>query len=257
LPVSGALVALVAIAVFIGTKRAWFDGISSDSKALFWTNVAVGFGTIALASVTYWNIRQTNKVIAGEDRRHQQQFSPLVELYDYRAADKMGNSYGFGAVNIGNGLALNVVIRIDATLHFTEQSRVEISEDERAQLRAEAFSQGTGYQDIVLGGKYYKYVNTPSSKPLSLLYECSAIKASKAYVYFPCELVAEKVGWSERLEYRSVVLEYDDMFGNKYGTVYQDSALARYQWLQPDHLRIPRGDALSASSVHDDVTNQR
>jgi hypothetical protein len=116
---------VLLVLVFELTHPAWYDKIEPGDKAIFWTNVLVALGTLALAGVTYWNVRQTNFVIAGEERRHQQQFAPLVELY------RSQNAIDYQ--NIGTGLALRIHIMI--TVAFTIQhQRMLLEMDPRVSL---------------------------------------------------------------------------------------------------------------------------
>jgi hypothetical protein len=106
-----AWVVVVAVVTFISTKRLWFDGLHPGEKALFWTDVAVAAGTLALAIVTVASVLETRAVIRGEDRRHQQGYAPFLTLGDHF---NTGADYenGYTLWNKGDGIALNVSFQV-------------------------------------------------------------------------------------------------------------------------------------------------
>ena len=230
---------LIGASAFLLSKKLWFDSIAPGDKALFWTNLAVAVGTLTLAAVTYWNVTQTNRVIAGEDRRHQQQFAPLIVLYDYTEPDKMGNRYGFGISNIGLGLAIDIVVAIRATLYFETPVMKFLSPEDLERLKAEAVSKGGGWSYQSSGDKPFVWEQRSESEPIAPTYSCSALNISGGVTYFSNTEVESKIQFHGRLEYSSVGCTYTDMFGNAYRTVYNANDLDSYEWVRPKHLKVP------------------
>ena len=222
--------------VFVATKHIWFDTISSGEKAIFWTNVSVAIGTLALAVATVWNISQTNKVIAGEDRRHQQQFAPLVQFNDYTHG---GNDFqsGFSAVNIGNGLAIDITVEVRGLHRFDAPIQFEVTSDEWAAELAEKPNVTWTYRD----GRRFAYDIEPRSVAFEGRYTLSALRAGDPYATLYDKRIEDKTSWHGRIEYEHVELTYYDMFGNKYSTIYRDPDIATYKWCRPAHLamRLP------------------
>jgi hypothetical protein len=105
------------IVTFAATKHLWFDPLRAGEKALFWTNVLVAFGTLALALVTVASMLGTRAVIRGEDRRFQQSLAPYVTASFYTAdldSPKREEVRGFNLRNTGYGMARNIRVRIKA-----------------------------------------------------------------------------------------------------------------------------------------------
>lgn len=229
----GGLIAWLVIIVvvsFVATKHIWFDALKDSDKALFWTNVAVAIGTLALAGVTWWNVRQTSAVIASEDRRHQQGFAPLVEL------DEPGSAFdgAFSVRNIGYGLALNVSINIDGKLTFESPYEVEVPDEEADEiLRAGGVITNSG-------GKCYKTLRKQDTERFYVGYLLSALKSDATPAPLSYDRIRELHYWKPKIEYDRVTLTYQDMFGNEYATIYETDSLQYYSWQQPRHLAIRR-----------------
>jgi hypothetical protein len=225
---------ILPVAIFLATKHLWFDNISNGDKAMFWTNVFVAIGTLALAIATTWNIRQTNKVIAGEDRRHQQQFAPLVQVNDYTHG---GTDYqsGVTAFNIGYGLAIDVQVVVRGTQYFNDPIEVEVSPEE-FKTRLAAAVGGLSYTNR--DGRRFINELVARSAPFDAVYLCSAIKAGDANARFYDKRIEDKLSWSGRIEYDDVTITYFDMFGNRYQTIYKDREIATYSWRRPVNLEM-------------------
>jgi hypothetical protein len=214
----GGILLLIALAVLL------FDVVGKGEPKL-WAEIGTAVGTLALAVATFWSITRTNAVIEGEERRHQQQFAPLVRLEfsligattGFPASE--GPFQGFEAVNIGNGLAVNVIIDIDAVLNY-ETSR-EIMREVPG-----TFPVGTG-----------QYVGDAATASIRRTLFASAIEKD-GRARFGEPIFRDVTYGRPHMQFLQVRLLYQDMFGNEYATVYEPGReLDVYEWFQPPSLR--------------------
>jgi len=175
-------------------------------------SVWVAIGTSALALVTWWSVLQTRKVIAGEDRRHQQSFVPIVKIDEPPRIDIYGWASLWSA-NAGRGPALAV----------------------RARL--------TGW---VFATFYSKSGNRDQNYSIDhLVFEISvASTGSRTDDHFNLIARDDNLKQYDKIDIKETVIsaaeiEYCDLFGNKYKTIYDDFGLKRFHIEQPEHLRIP------------------
>lgn len=213
---------IIAVLTFVFTKHLWFDLLSPDNKALFWTNVFVAVGTLALAVVTVVSLFQTRAVIFGEDRRHQQGFAPLLTLSDHFNSHEEYQP-GYTLYNIGKGIALHVSVRVageatTTTYDLPPGATFFPTEDERkAFLKKHAVTKSTEIDDS---------------------YDCSALTDGGS-TFFVQQFFVDSFPIITNVQYSKCSILYSDMFGNRYSTVYDDDRLGKYRWIQPKHLRIP------------------
>lgn len=179
-----------------------FTTSSPETKASVW----VAIGTIALAFVTAASILQTRILVAAEDRRHQQTFVPLLELHA-KANQQMRSITSFDLVNIGPGVALNISVRL--------KGYSEIPEYANRSATGEAIQTGIKVVDI------------------NCERFCSAV-GPKDSVTITDDLFAHGNVSSEMARFKLAEVRYNDMFGNRFVTTYQDERLTKYHWGEPN-----------------------
>jgi heme exporter protein D len=202
-----------SIIAFASTKHVWFDTIPAGDKALFWTNVAVAAGTLALAVVTVASVLETRAVIRGEDRRHQQSFAPMLQL-EWR--ERSGaNTFPFALANKGMGMAINAITRVQGTA-FGSRLEKEGDPPILSQVRV--------------------------SKEFAGTYKASQVALDGEVIFAVVIEAAEVKGHREGYgdaHPKLVLIEYEDMFGNIYKTSYADWQDKRddFVWEQPKALK--------------------
>jgi hypothetical protein len=198
-------------------------------------NVAVALATFALAVFTYQSVRSNKTLISAEDRRQQQSLAPLVtlQLYarDYRANGDVG-PVGLELTNIGFGLVLKVNVTLEGWIFVTEWRDVK-NVEENVII---GVTRRTAYDE-----KGHSILQAPAKAPKSYKkdYRFSAIAPDERKPQADGDLAAS---WDCRNEVKMELaeLEYEDMFGNKYQTIYHGPDLSSYDWIQPAHLNLPR-----------------
>jgi len=215
---------------------ALIKGISLEAFA----SILVAAGTLGLAYFTWQSVARTSDVIAGEDRRHQQGLAPLLTI-EAKAGQRPiagGAETGIRVCNIGYGLALNSVVILEGTLHYSATRMVEDTEENREQFK------GKFPPDInsVIDGKNYLNVVEREWKPFERRISISALDSGGSYFQHEQEFLG-RVSSGPVVLYRVATACYDDMFGNHYLTRYLDEELDCYEWQQPGHLRIPNPES--------------
>jgi len=214
----GGVLAWIVVALmwaFLGTKHIWFDHMTYDGKGTFWTNTIVGLGTLGLAGITLFNVRQTRDVIAAEDRRHQQGLAPMLGLELVQESLEDEREYGFLIYNVHNygmGIALkiNLVLRHSYDTRVTEKPRTDDDEgesshvDERLEFAISALAP-------------------------NITYEVARIPWNVDYLEFEQYPTSDVAVPYARMTYY-------DMFGNQYATHYTDERLGEYDWERPSRL---------------------
>jgi hypothetical protein len=194
-----------------------------------WAEIGTAVGTLALAVATFWSVSRTNAVIRGEDRRHQQQFAPLVKLVfsltgsqnAFKANDDPVQ--GFAAVNIGNGIAVNVEIEIEAIFSYKE-------------IVSFGPPAPTDFPGMPLVG-FTVPKTEPRSEPFVRHFSASAIEKD-GEARFDEAAFRELTYSSPSMMFKRVRLDYEDMFGNRYATIYEPGKEPEvYRWIQPQSLR--------------------
>lgn len=170
------------------------------------TNVTVAIGTLALAYFTWQSVSKTNDVIRGEDRRHQQQYAPLVIM---RSQTIENGKLKFFTDNIGMGMARNVVI--SANIDWTSSE----------------FQSGiaplTPYPPIQNIAVPQQQLDVIPTRPADI-----------AHLNVPMIDVPQHYNG---YRIHRVEFAYTDMFGNSYKTTYEDwHANQRFTWDQPAPL---------------------
>jgi hypothetical protein len=193
--------------------------MSADAKPLFWANVAVAAGTLALAFVTWWNVRQTTLVVTSEDRRMQQGFAPYLTATFKTAPGEEGipDEYditGFIITNSGYGIARNVSIHVGAY-------SVPYSPGNHASAERVKMAEGAGRARWTLNATY----DVISEKAAVTVYTYCEDGEYRQQSYEPTVVVA---AW----------IRYVDMFGNEYETIYDDWHERRSRWIPPENLRL-------------------
>jgi hypothetical protein len=215
------LIVLAAIAAGQYAMDHWTDW-NAQTKASAW----VAAGTIALASATFWSVLQTLNVIRGEDRRHQQGYAPFLLLGD---SINNGEEYnaGYTLKNKGDGIALNITFQI------------------RGQATVATFRfppDVPGFTDIE---KHKAFLEEHKTLVYHELVDTESLSASfpGGWDTFSQEVFRKPPGNLAELEdviYSFCLIQYNDVFGNPYETRYTDDRLDRYEWIQPQSLRIPK-----------------
>lgn len=242
-------VCLLVFLSLLWTHAQWYDDIGNGDKALFWTNLMVAVGTLALAFVTVWNVRQTNKVISSEERRHQQQYAPLITLQriQYLGQGSRYNpqvSSGANATlarNIGMGIAINVRIKLAFFHRVSKQHHVLLDGTNEAALRLD-------HPD----GRVLAF---PDGKPHFCWNEEVISKVARDEVFFSAlvaggeELFSDALGVADLIVDRLWKVEpsvvYCDRFGNEYETVYSGNFFDSYTWRQPLNLMLGNNNEVS------------
>lgn len=217
---------LVCACAFVATKHLWFDQIAPDNKALFWTNVAVAGGTLALAVVTVVSVLQTRAVISAEDRRHQQSYAPLLTLGEQFNNNEEYKA-GFVLYNIGKGVAVDITFRVIGTA--TTETHV---------FPPEFWAGSISFSSEEERAAFNERHRVSRADEIDNSYFCSAL-ADGGHDYFYQAFLAENGYAISSVHYSSCAVSYADMFGNRYETIYQDDQLRKYVWVQPKHLMIP------------------
>jgi hypothetical protein len=180
-------------------------------------SVWVAVGTLALAGVTWWNVSQTIAVVAGEDRRHQQSFVPIVELKWFNASDTALGYLQIHARNIGKGPALNIQATIKGFMVLRPGTPGEsVGDDLTYVLDKLVFETSACAPD------------TSSDGIVSLVSTDFSLTKYSNVTIVP-----------DTIAVTSAEVLYTDLFGNVYKTVYDDFRAKKYHLEQPDHLKIP------------------
>lgn len=89
--------------------------VKSTMNTLIVVNIAVAAGTIALAIVAFWIIRETRKILTEEKRNHVIEKSPILDMklrpVDGNLTDYTDNKIRIDCQNVGYGPAFNVDIK--------------------------------------------------------------------------------------------------------------------------------------------------
>lgn len=192
-------VALLLAALFIATKHLWFDAMQTGEKASFWVSLSVAAGTLLLAAVTWWNVRQTSRVIAAEDRRLMQSLAPLLLLqlhisgFEYGPQEFFG---GFTVKNHGEGLAREISIAV----------------------------------------RYFQTYSSESPKTHELTDSVDALAEREEKKIYLGQYSEDETWDLDGVTFDEMRVTYLDMFGNSYSTIY--SGLHSYRWQPPSHLTI-------------------
>jgi len=110
---------LIPIIAFLATKHLWFDSISADNKPIFWANVAVAAGTLALAIATVVSVSETRAVLAAEERRYQLAKAPMLHHRRFEQVDVRGGYHTDICIVITNsGLGIARELRGHVEGHF-------------------------------------------------------------------------------------------------------------------------------------------
>jgi heme exporter protein D len=214
---------IILVLGFTFTKHFWFDILSPDNKALFWTNAFVAIGTLALAVVTVVSLFQTRAVISGEDRRQQQGFAPLLTLGDHFNSNEEYQP-GYTLYNIGKGVALQISVRVTGeatttTYDLPPGATFFPTEEERK--------------------AFFKQREVTKTTEVDDSYDCSALTDGGS-TFFVQQFFVDSFPIITNIQYSKCSILYSDMFGNHYSTVYDDDRLGKYRWIQPKNLRIPK-----------------
>lgn len=177
----------------------WYDVLTAEQKANFWTNYGVGFGTLALAIMTVASILETQGVIKAEDKRFMQSRVPAVVVtatdpaYPFRVQPHGRIEMIFE--NVGDGPAIDATITLDLRLRFlrpgTGPNTEEFADELITRTNAVLFS--------YLASKEKRIIHFPFSRQL---------RTDEGEYALP------KV---ERLE-----IKFKDTFGNSYTIRYPD-----------------------------------
>lgn len=214
-----------------------FSAISPEAFASF----LVAAGTLALAYFTALSVVRTNDVIAAEDRRHQQSLAPLLTVQaDAQAHQVEGGRYevGIWIKNIGYGVALNIEVTLEAVVEYSVYPLVEDTNENRALFEGKF----KPFENSVINGKSYLNLTKRESEAFDRSITISALPVGTNHFQYEQEF-ADRQSGKAAVRYSLAVASYYDMFGNKYSTKYLDEELARYDWHQPKHLRIPNPES--------------
>jgi hypothetical protein len=135
-----------------------------------------------------------------------------------------GENYqqGFTLWNKGNGTALNIKFQVRGRAtkqtHDFPPGIHSSSSQEEAQAWAEQHKILTDYD-----------FNAAESLSASF---------PGHYDTFSCEEITNTKGLLVDVTYSHCLIEYYDIFGNRYETKYTDDRLDRFEWIQPACLRI-------------------
>src|ERR1700687_3223842 len=180
-------------------------------------SVWVAIGTLALAGATWWNVSQTKAVVAGEDRRHQQSFVPIVEVMWCDFSDATSGNVSIHSRNIGKGPALDIraTFKGSMTVSF---GILGSAEDENHNYR---------FDTLV----FEKSASTPDTSSDGIV----ALTAKD----FNLTRYARANPAHNTLAITSAEIAYVDLFGNPYKTIYDDFSARRYHLEQPSYLKLP------------------
>lgn len=215
-----ALLFVGAIAAFTATKHLWFDALPAGDKTVFWTNLGVAAGTLALAFVTWWNVRQTSLVLSAEDRRMQQRFSPyLTARFNTVTSEEEPDAYnivGFRITNSGYGIARDVHVCVEAI--------------------AANYNSEKPLSQRIESAKPYLEGHWVLETTYDVIAEKTTVPASTSHsTYKNREYTTPDYATTLVVEAR---IRYVDMFGNRYETVYVDWDRRESRWITPEHLRL-------------------
>jgi hypothetical protein len=207
--------AFIAILAFFGTKSTWYDTWKTSEQIDFWVaagTLLLAAGTILLAWYTSRSVEITAHVLRDEQVRHQQGFAPLVVFT--LTTPLLAGVY---LSNLGKGLALNVTARFSIEFHPMIDP-----------------PQGSTFSPEEYGGP------EPS---------VSTLKESYDFTVFVSVVIDEKSARARVLDeglkklrvlhpvFKSAVIEYYDMFGNRYETRYAPGSSTSFEWKPPPNLR--------------------
>lgn len=167
-------VAFAAACAGIGSflTFALYRGVSLEALA----SILVAVGTGVLAYFTWQSVSRTSDVIAGEDRRHQQSLAPLFIVKaqaTQRIVTEGAAETGIRVYNIGYGIATNIEMALEGTLHYTKTHSVTDSEENR-RLYSDRFTPNPSYsvpQTLL--------VNESASEPFERRLSISALEARR------------------------------------------------------------------------------
>jgi len=193
-------------------------------RYLLWWDVSViasvwvAGGTLALAVVTWWNVYQTKAVVAGEDRRHQQSFLPIVEYMFFDTSEVQNGFIHLVASNIGSGPALDIRARLQgsATIRFGVPTQTGIEDQDHNY----AFDQL----------KFERSAGAPHISPNDSFVVTAAD--------FHLTRYARGTLLPGTISVTSAEISYADVFGNRYKTIYDDFRSRKYHLEQPENLRV-------------------
>jgi hypothetical protein len=176
-------VAAVLVSAIVAVGR--IPCLDASTKANIW----VAVGTLGLALITWASLNQTRTVIAAEDRRHQQGYAPLLLL---TPTELVGGHFNAAVYNAGQGLAIKVLVVLEGRFSTTQ------------------------------------LVNTPPTMALMPMPD-RPIPESSTIHHIGVVPTGANAGISfpqEGAEYATaslmrVRIEYADMFGNEYVTIYR------------------------------------
>lgn len=205
---------IILIALFVATRHSWFDPLHSPDKALFWTNAAVAFGTIALAMVTAGSVWESREILRQEDVRHQESYGPIVTVEPHF---RWGSLDGFYLRNTGLGPAIKMHIRYTGEVRAYE-AVVEQRDNKRVLTGEERLVSTTEFSvdsdlDLV--------IHAPGSRSIDLGQDLNVL--------------VQRAG-DNRISFRDILLKYHDVFGNEYATEYPSFTIdgsQPFRWVRP------------------------
>ena len=169
-------------------------------------NIPVAIGTLALAYFTWESVRSTKAVIAGEDRRHQVSYAPVLFLDRPTQYGKTNETIGIVLANKGLG--------------FSPSGTYDI----KGRFLSDVFKDGNRLDPLdfhAIGTYGLVATGAPNTVELNTL---------------PQDYNAAELS--------TVILRYRDMFDNPYSTYYSNWHKDNndFLWMPPDNLRPPLPD---------------
>jgi hypothetical protein len=176
-------------------------------------NIWVAIGTLVLAGTTVSSLHQTRLIVAADERRHQQSFAPMLVLENVRNEEER---VAADISNRGLGLAKKVLVLFERGSEF------------RSAGASIAGPRGPTQMPSVLP--------IPDSSGNAFHHISVIAKDGRTGLRVP-----QPPGWM--LFVGRVRIEYSDMFGNEYVTLYRayTDDINDMIWEQPQQLLIPRG----------------
>jgi len=209
----------IPIAAFCGTKSTWYDTWNTAEQIDSWVaagTLYLAAGTIFLAWLTSRSVEITARVLKDEQVRHQQAFAPLVKFIP----PDSNTTSSFKRVkleNVGNGLALNVTARFSIEYHLQIDSPP-----------GSTFSEGfpePSFSALTESYDFEVVVSVVDQKGRASWdsFEDDGGRLKKGEVFAPI--------------FKSLIIEYKDMFGNGYETHYAPGSSTSFKWIPPPNLQ--------------------
>jgi hypothetical protein len=215
----------------------------------------VALTTLCLAVITWRSVALTKNVVSSEDRRHQQDYAPLIEMtlnYD----PQEGFISNFVLENIGSGIALKV--RLEGTVS------VRISVNDRRPLNADEIIMIKSFmnENRILPDRNFYVPNLGSIQPsgenswttdmipdeefsMNVKGSKTSITNDGRYALIPSDihndLLQRKTKEVQEIML-DIVIKYEDMFQNEYKTHYDkiefSCGVAKYdyEFMRPSSL---------------------